>query len=214
MQITGNDHMTADRSAAWRAFHDPGVLTRTIPGLQSLTEDGPDRYQVVVTAGVAAIKGTYQGTVEFIEQTPEDFFVLRASGAGGPGTIEADIAVTITDATGGGIDLDWKADASVGGAVGGVGQRMLSGVARKMATGFFAAIDNDIAGGGSVVAEEATPGAQDDSDGPRTWTAPGASGAATAATGAGGSRDFLLGTAVGGALVLLGVLVGARVARR
>lgn len=72
MQITGNDHMTADRSAAWRAFHDSGVLTRTIPGLQSLTEDGPDRYQVVVTAGVAAIKGTYQGTVEFIEQTPEE----------------------------------------------------------------------------------------------------------------------------------------------
>lgn len=213
MQITGNDHMNASRSVAWKAFHDPGVLTRTIPGLQSLTEDGPDRYKVVVSAGVAAIKGTYKGTVEFVEQSPEDSFVLRASGAGGPGTIEADITVVITDAEGGGIDLEWKADASVGGAVGGVGQRMLSGVARKMATGFFADIDNDIAGGGSVMVEEneqATTSTSTD-DGPqtpRTWGAP----AAPAAAG-GRVTDFLLGTAVGGALVLLGVLVGSKAAR-
>lgn len=218
MQITGNDHMVADRSTAWAAFHDPGVLTRTIPGLQSLTEDGPDRYKVVVSAGVAAIKGTYKGVVEFIEQDPEDSFVLRASGAGGPGTIEADIAVTITDAEDGGIDLAWTADASVGGAVGGVGQRMLSGVARKMASGFFAEIDNDIAGGGAVMvtddqAEQAA-GAATTTDqesaaaAPRTWRVPEAAG-----TTGGGTRDLLIGAALGGALVLLGVIVGSRAAR-
>ncbi len=215
MQITGNDHMTADRATAWEAFHDPGVLTRTIPGLQSLTEDGPDRYKVVVTAGVAAIKGTYKGTVEFIEQHPQDYFVLRASGAGGPGTIEADIAVTVTESPEGGIDLEWKADAAVGGAVGGVGQRMLTGVARKMATGFFADIDNDIAGGGAVMIEEAEAaegGATDDAAtaGPRTWEAPATSSGAPAR----GVTDVLIGTAVGGILVLTGVLVGAKVARR
>jgi len=36
MQITGTAHMDAPVDVAWQAFHDPGVLSRTIPGLQSL----------------------------------------------------------------------------------------------------------------------------------------------------------------------------------
>ena len=219
MQITGNDHMVADRSTAWAAFHDPGVLTRTIPGLQSLTEDGTDRYKVAVSAGVAAIKGTYTGVVEFIEQHPEESFVLRASGAGGPGTIEADIAVTITDAADGGIDLAWEADASVGGAVGGVGQRMLTGVARKMAAGFFAAIDQDIATGGQTASQPAAAAAAAAPDAavagasegqPRTWTAP---QPAAAAGSADQKKDFFLGSVFGAIVMAIGVLIGSRVRR-
>ena len=84
-----------------------------------------------------------------------------------------------------------------------------------MATGFFADIDNDIAGGGAVMIEEAEAaegGATDDAAtaGPRTWEAPATSSGAPAR----GVTDVLIGTAVGGILVLTGVLVGAKVARR
>ena len=45
-----------------------------------------------------------------------------------------------------GTTLTYSADAVVGGPVAGVGQRMITGVAKRMATQFFAAIDGELAG--------------------------------------------------------------------
>jgi hypothetical protein len=42
--------------------------------------------------------------------------------------------------------LDYDADAVVGGAIGGVGQRMLAGVAKKTAGEFFSAVDDVLTG--------------------------------------------------------------------
>lgn len=162
MQIIGTAHMIAAIPVAWDAFHDPGVLTRTIPGLQSLEPTGKDAYKATVKAGVASIKGTYAGTVALTEHVEHESFLLKASGQGGPGTISADIRVRLAPAADGGTDIAWAADASVGGAIGGVGQRMLQGVARKMATQFFAAIDADIANGGAASADVTSAAEVDD----------------------------------------------------
>ena len=54
--------------------------------------------------------------------------------------------VHLAPSAAGGTDLSYDADAAVGGMIGGVGQRMLSGVTRKMAGQFFEAVDDDIAG--------------------------------------------------------------------
>ena len=42
--------------------------------------------------------------------------------------------------------LEYDADAVVGGVIGGVGQRMLTGVAKKMAGEFFAGVDDVLTG--------------------------------------------------------------------
>lgn len=150
MNITGTAHMNAPLDVAWAAFHDPGVLSRTIPGVKRLTETGPDAYALSVLAGVASIKGVYEGDVSLSQQREHESFVLTANGSGGPGTIGATVTVRLVKADDGGTDIAYDADAVVGGAIGGVGQRMLGGVARRLATQFFAAIDADIARGGAT----------------------------------------------------------------
>ncbi|WP_226346598.1 SRPBCC domain-containing protein [Agilicoccus flavus] len=150
MNITGTCHMDAPVAVAWDAFHDPGVLERTIPGVKSLRRTGDDAYDLVVSMGVASIKGTYEGKVALTEQVEHESFVLAADGAGAAGTIGAKVAVRLAEAGDGGTDIAFDADAIVGGAVGGVGQRMLAGVARRVAAQFFAAIDRDIARGGAA----------------------------------------------------------------
>ena len=223
MQIIGTAHMNAPIPVAWDAFHDPGVLTRTIPGLQSLEETGQDAYKATVSAGVAAIKGTYTGNVAITEQVKHESFLLKASGQGGPGTISADVRVRLSEAEDGGTDIAWAADASVGGPIGGVGQRMLQGVARKMATQFFAAIDADIASGGQGTpgpAEVSGDGAQGADSSAGSAQAPAAAGAtssprtfaAPAPTSAGTPSliGLLAAAALGAVVALLGVLVGQR----
>lgn len=146
MKISGSAALKADPQQVWDAFHDPQVLARCLPGCESLTATGPDQYAMTVTAGVAAIKGTYDGTVALLDPEPPGRFRMKASGAGGPGTVDADVVVNLAPGPDGGTTLTYDADATVGGVIGGVGQRMLTGVTRKMATQFFSAVDDDIAG--------------------------------------------------------------------
>lgn len=212
MKISGSATLNAPVDQVWAAFNDPAVLARTLPGCQQLREVGPDAYKMTITAGVASIKGTYEGDVALTEQNPPGSFVLKASGAGGPGTVSADVKVLLEQTATGGTALTYDADAVVGGAIGGVGQRMLTGVAKKMAGQFFTAVDNDIAGvrvavpvpAGAVpeAAVVAAPGAPAAPVG-AVYAAP-----APAARAGFAGRDFLVGTVVGAAIALAGVAVG------
>jgi len=205
MKISGTAVLNAPVDQVWAAFNDPAVLARTIPGCQELREVGPDAYKMTVTAGVASIKGTYEGNVALTEQNPPSFLVLRAAGAGAPGTVGADVKISLLDSATGGTDLTYDADAVVGGVIGGVGQRMLTGVAKKMAGQFFAAVDADIAGVRPVAVEQAAE--------VRVGAGMPARETTYAGAAAGGrppfqGRDFLYGALAGAAIALAGVAVG------
>ena len=133
------------RQVSERRLIDPAVLVRTIPGCERLEATGPDSYQMVVTAGVASIKGTYAGEVALCEQQVPNSLLIRASGAGGPGTVSTEVRVVLADA-GGSTRLTYDADAVVGGVMAGVGQRMLVAVAKKMAGEFFQSVDDVLTG--------------------------------------------------------------------
>ena len=220
MKISGSATLNAPVDQVWAAFNDPAVLARTLPGCQELREVGPDAYKMTITAGVASIKGTYEGDVALTQQNPPGSFVLKASGAGAPGTVSADVTVLLEESGTGGTALTYDADAVVGGVIGGVGQRMLTGVAKKMAGQFFTAVDDDIAGVRAAVAVPvpAAVGAAGAPEGALV-TAPAAPRAAVYAAPAParagvGSRDFVVGTVVGALIALAGVAVGIVAGRR
>ena len=209
MKISGTAVLNAPVDQVWAAFNDPAVLARTIPGCQELREVGPDAYQMTVTAGVASIKGTYEGNVALTDQNPPGFLVLKAAGAGAPGTVGADIKISLLGSATGGTDLTYDADAVVGGVIGGVGQRMLTGVAKKMAGQFFAAVDADIAGvrppGEMPEAALAPAGALGTQI---TYAGPSAGGRPAFQGNGFQGRDFLYGALAGAAIALAGVAVG------
>ena len=176
MKINGTASLNAPRDRVWAALNDPAVLVRTIPGCEQLEALGDDRYRMTVTAGVASIKGTYLGEVALTDPTPPDAFTLKASGSGAPGTVQADVRVTLDDADGGGTLLSYAANAVVGGAVGGVGQRVLAGVAKKTASEFFRAVDS------ALTQPVPVPAQQENGTG---GTGPGGTG--TSGTGANGT---------------------------
>ena len=216
MKISGSSTLDAPVDQVWQAIQDPAVLARCIPGCHTLTTVDEDRYAMSVTAGVAAIKGTYAGEVSLADLVAPHSLTMKASGAGAPGTIDADVKVRLAPAAGGGTELTYDADASVGGAIGGVGQRMLAGVTKKMAGQFFQALDRDIAGGGAPSVPE--PSAAGASAAPvAAGGAPvyaGRNATATANLGLDSGAGFAVGVLAGGILALAGVALGARIARR
>jgi carbon monoxide dehydrogenase subunit G len=222
MKISGEATLHAPVDRVYAALNDPAVLVRTIPGCERLERVGSDAYTMVVTAGVASVKGTYTGEVALTDQDPPYGFTLKASGAGGPGTVSATARVKLAgdggDGGGGGGEdgtttLTYDADAVVGGMVGGVGQRVLTGVAKKTAAEFFAAVDGVLTGPAApapaekvapaaVVEPAVGPGAE-----PAVYTRP-----PSPARGLPGG-DFAAGVLFGAAAALVGALVGGFIAR-
>ncbi|SNR60817.1 SRPBCC family protein [Blastococcus mobilis] len=219
MNLDGSAVLSADPDKVWAVITDPAVLARTIPGCESLEQIGDDEYRMNVSVGVGAIRGTYAGEVRLSDQNRPKSYVMHASGAGAPGQVRATVTINL-EPSDQGTTLTYSADAVVGGPVAGVGQRMITGVAKRMAGQFFKAIDDELTG--AVVPIAAAPsaaaaapsdaslvaGAQPAAAG-RTFT-----GKAAVAAPTGDVQTLALGAVGGAVLTLIGVLVGYRLGRR
>src|SRR5215475_9949021 len=100
MKVSGEATLGHPVEAVYEALNDPAVLVRTIPGCQRLEQTGPDTFKATVAAGVASIKGTFDGAVTLSDQQPPDSMTLHASGAGAPGTVSAVARVTLSPSEG------------------------------------------------------------------------------------------------------------------
>jgi carbon monoxide dehydrogenase subunit G len=156
MKVAGNAILHAPVETVYAALRDPRVLVRTIPGCERLEQLGEDAYAMTVTAGVASVRGTYAGDVRLTDHRAPHGFVLRASGSGAPGTVSADVTVELSPGDNGTTELSYDADAVVGGMIGGVGQRLLAGVAKRTAGEFFTAVDQVLTG--EAVEGDGVPG--------------------------------------------------------
>jgi carbon monoxide dehydrogenase subunit G len=220
MRIAGTATLHAPVETVYQTLRDPAVLVRTIPGCERLEEVGEDAYAMTVTAGVASVRGTYAGDVRLTDHRAPNGFVLRASGSGTPGTVSADVTVELAPGDNGTTELRYAADAIVGGMLGGVGQRLLTSVAKRTAGEFFTAVDQVLAGGGVEEVEVSAPTPASGLEGaparagaggagPRVYSAP----ARPATRGIPGG-EFAAGVVLGAAAALLGALVGGCLARR
>jgi carbon monoxide dehydrogenase subunit G len=208
VKISGANVLPLPVEEVWDAVLNPAVLVHSIPGCSRLETTGEHAYAMTVTAGVAAIKGTYDGSCALADLVEHESLTMRLQGAGAPGTVDATVAVQF-DEVPEGTRITWDADAVVGGMVGGVGQRMLASVSKRMAGEFFDNVGSSLT---RPAAPEASPGSPAVTDGSQPVYV--ASGTARASS----QEDFLKGIAVGAGLVLLGVvaqgIVGGLFGRR
>jgi carbon monoxide dehydrogenase subunit G len=229
MKIQGTSVLHATPDKVWAAITDPAVLAGVIPGCQALNPLAENHFGLTVSMGVAAIRGTYAGEVRLYDMTEPTQLTMRAAGSGGPGTIDTTVGVTLQDQGDGTTVLSYDAVATVGGAAGGVGQRVLTSVAKKTAGLFFSAIDDVLTGkkpvgaaavaaavphtGGGVAADAGAPAGAGTGAGAPAFgaTLAPAGGAAASPFGGLGTLGAVL---VGAAAALIGVLIGARIARR
>jgi len=212
MKFTGENTLHAPVEKAWDALLDPAVLVRTIPGCERLealpADQGENAYAMTVTAGVAAIKGTYSGSCVLTDLEPHESLVMKLDGAGAPGTVDATVDVAFADLGAEGTRISYEADAVVGGMVGGVGQRMLSSVSKRMAGEFFSNVGNAIAAPASATQGPLVEPVEISAAGAPVYTAPPKAGAISS------QDDFVKGIVVGAGLVLLGVVAGSIFGRR
>jgi hypothetical protein len=84
MKISGSSTLDAPVEQVWEAIQDPAVLARCIPGCESLTTLGEDRYAMSVTAVIAsAIEDAEGFPITSMPISPVELWELRQRHARG-----------------------------------------------------------------------------------------------------------------------------------
>jgi uncharacterized protein len=143
MEISGSYTFTAAPDHVWGLLMDPAVLSSCIPGCDRFEPDGADRYTVTLTVGLAAITGTYTGTVVLTDMVPNTSYVLVVEGQGRPGFVKGTCAISLR-AEGDATVVDVNAHVQTGGAIARLGQRLIGGVAKMMADRFFECLQSKL----------------------------------------------------------------------
>jgi hypothetical protein len=152
VNITGSATLHAPPPQVWTALNDPAVLTRIIPGCEHLEAAGPASYRLTITAGVASIQGTYTTEVSLTDRQEPTSCRLALNAVGAPGTLTASVLVLLVPSGNGSTEVTYAADATPDGMIAAVGQRLLASTAQKLASDFFAALDD------LLLARAAAPG--------------------------------------------------------
>ena len=139
MDISGSYTFNAPPDRVWALLMDPAILSSCIPGCDRFEPDGEDRYTVTLTVGLAAITGTYTGTVVLVDKVPPASYRLNVEGQGRPGFVKGSSAIALRP-EGAATVVDVTATVQTGGAIARVGQRLIGSVAKMMLDRFFACL--------------------------------------------------------------------------
>jgi uncharacterized protein len=143
MDIFGSYMFNAPSDRVWALLMDPAVLSSCIPGCEKFEADGEGRYNVTLTVGMAAITGTYQGTVVLADINPLTSYRLIVEGQGRPGFVKGSSVIGLR-AVGATTAVDVSGAVHTGGPIARVGQRLIGGVAKMMLDRFFACLQSKV----------------------------------------------------------------------
>lgn len=146
MDISGSYTFDAPSDRVWTLLMDPAVISDCIPGCDTFEPIGDNSYRVRLKVAMAAITGTYEGTVTLTDQVPQTSYRLVAEGQGRPGFVKGTSTITLR-ADGATTVVDVSAAVQTGGAIARLGQRLIGGVSKMMLDLFIACLQGKLAKG-------------------------------------------------------------------
>src|SRR4051812_43076270 len=142
MELSGHHTFPAPQQRVWEVLTDPDTLRATLPGCQKFEPLGDGSCEIVLTIGIAAVKGTYTGKVRLADAQAPDAYTLNVEARGSAGWVRGSGHFTLHPLEGQPEQtrVDYTGDAQVGGPVAGVGQRLVKAGAQMIAGQFFKAL--------------------------------------------------------------------------
>ncbi|MFM5907965.1 MAG: CoxG family protein [Novosphingobium sp.] len=155
--MSGEQQVAATRQRVWEALNDPAVLSRCIPGCQSLEKEADDRFTAIAEVKIGPIGARFKGNVQLSEIDAPNGYVITGSGNGGiAGSAKGGARVRLADGPGGSTIVSYTVDAEVGGRMAQLGGPIIDATARNLAGKFFAKF-GEVVSGAAPDAHAGTP---------------------------------------------------------
>ena len=141
MNISSSYTFAAPPDRVWSLLMDPAAIAACIPECSAFEPDGDGRYKVTMNVALAAITGTYDGTVALSALVPPTSYRLDAEGQGRAGFVNggADITLRVDGAS---TIVDVSGSVQTGGPIARLGQRLVGSVSKMMMDRFFACLQS------------------------------------------------------------------------
>jgi uncharacterized protein len=144
VKMSGQYTLDAPQEKVWAFLMTPEAIAKVMPGCEQLEEVAPDTYKATLKLGIAAVKGTYTGSVQLLDKTPPTHYRMLIDGSGAPGFVKGEATVDLAEQDGKTV-LSYDADTQVGGLIANVGQRMIGGVAKLIINQSLKKLEEELA---------------------------------------------------------------------
>ena len=137
LNLTGEYTLPLDREGVYRALNDRQILKRCIPGCEELEQQSDVDFAAVVRLQFGPLKARFKGKVKLQDLDPPNGYRIVGEGEGGVAGFAKGGATVRLSETSEGTKLIYHAEASVGGKIAQLGQRLLASTTKKIADQFF-----------------------------------------------------------------------------
>lgn len=144
MDMQGSRQLAITQQQAWDALNDPAVLKTCIPGCDKVEASGENQFSIGMALKIGPVAAKFTGKITLSDIAPPNSYTISFEGQGGPagfGKGNAKVQLTPNDR---GCELSYNVQASVGGKIAQMGQRLIDGVAKSMAEDFFKRFDDEM----------------------------------------------------------------------
>jgi carbon monoxide dehydrogenase subunit G len=132
-------------------LNDKDILAKCIPGCDQIEQISPTELRATVKAKIGPVSASFKGQVTLSELNPPTSYRISGEGSGGAAGFAKGGASVSLASEGDQTRLSYEVDASIGGKLAQIGQRLVDGAAKKMADEFFTAFA-ELVGGPAVEA--------------------------------------------------------------
>jgi carbon monoxide dehydrogenase subunit G len=137
MDMSGERHIAASRTAVWAALNDPEILRQCIPGCESLEKQSATEMTARVKLQIGPVRATFNGKVKLSDLDPPNSYRIAGEGSGGvAGYAKGGANVALSDEDGGTL-MRYDVKADVGGRLAQLGGRLIDSTSKKLADEFF-----------------------------------------------------------------------------
>ena len=141
MDMQASRQLAVTQQQAWDALNDPAVLKVCIPGCDKVEATGENQYAVGMALKIGPVSAKFKGNIELSDIQPPASYKLSFEGQGGPAGFGKGSAAVVLTPNATGCELAYSVQASVGGKIAQLGQRLIDGAAKSMAEDFFKRFD-------------------------------------------------------------------------
>lgn len=134
----------------WNFFEQPERVAACLPGVETVTVVDPDNVQVRATQSLGPMKATFDAKVKIDERVPGELIRFTATGRtvkGALGNVRAGVSVQLAPVNGAATGVVVEGDVVLAGALGSVGQKVVSRQAGKVTAEFARNLDTMLNGG-------------------------------------------------------------------
>jgi uncharacterized protein len=137
MTMNGEYQLVVPREMVWEKLNDAETLKTCIPGCEQFDKLSDTEFQAVSTTKIGPVKAKFKGKVTLSDVDPPNGYKISGQGDGGVAGFAKGGATVKLEPKDGGTLLSYTVEAHIGGKLAQLGQRLINGVAKKMADEFF-----------------------------------------------------------------------------